>query len=257
MDKTIAFFGDSFVGQYQGWIEYFCRKYSYKCLSVGKPGADPVYSFLKWKKFNETYDGIVDICIYAHTASDRLFHPDAHMPLVNNVVNDPKKYLRTYSRLSRDEKLTLNAAKQYYNYLSFPEADSIKSIIYPLGIDRFMKENNKVFKKIIHLWSFSLFSKNRRDLNKIEWPLKICSGMDVRLDLTNLSVLEPGNKNEKWINEDTRPLHFSLESNDFIVDIINTAIEKYERQVLDFNLYTDKNSSWEDYVLALEKLKAS
>lgn len=254
--KTIAFFGDSFVGQYIGWLEYFCEVFEYQCLSVGKPGGDFIYSFMKWKEMNETHQEKVDVCVFAHTEGSRLFHPDKDIAITFAIANDHEKVvnLRQEKQISSLEKKQLNAAQSYYEYLYFREADNIKNILYPLGIDRFMKENNKTFKKIIHLWSFSPIQPGSFEdrLGKSRWPFSIQSGMNVKLCLKSLSELDPFNKFEEW---DQRPLHFSIEHNQFISDILYTGIEKYQKKELNFEHYVGKNPTWQNYCKALEKIK--
>ena len=83
--KTIAFFGDSFVGIFQGWVEELCKKNDYECVHIGKPGADPIYAFEQWDKFNSSGQK-ADICIYAHTGVERLYHPDKDTGITNGIV---------------------------------------------------------------------------------------------------------------------------------------------------------------------------
>lgn len=255
MTKTVAFFGDSFVGKYEGWVQTFCENYQYNCLHVGKPGADPLYVFEKWKLFNETYNNDVDICIYAHTEPTRLYHPDADMGITAGVVSHHPKFL---SKLTDDNYEYLKAASSYFKHLVFGNVESLKSIIFPLGIDRYIEDNNRVFKKIIHLWSFAPVRTYKNDLKgwtaKSSWPFSMKTGMNIILDMTNLSASDP-----EYIVEnkfDHRPLHFSLNYSWLVPEIIQTAIENYtEGGNLDFRSYVDEYSTWNNYIEAYNNIK--
>ena len=255
MSKTVAFFGDSFVGKYEGWLKFFCENYNYECLHVGKPGADPIYSFEKWKTFNENFQGSVDICVYAHTEPSRLYHPDSNIGITAGVAADPPKLHR---KLIDNDYEYLKAASDYFKYLVFGNAESLKSILYPMGIDRYIEDNNRVFKKIIHLWSFAPIRKYKPDLKgwaaESSWPFQMKTGMNIILDLTNLSASEPGYIAENKF--DHRPLHFSLEYSWLLPEIINTAIKNYaDGACLDFQPYVNEYSAWKDYIEAYNKIK--
>jgi hypothetical protein len=254
MSKTIAFFGDSFVGKYEGWVKHFCLTYDYECLHIGKPGADPVYPFEKWKTFNETYEGEVDVCVYAHTEPSRLYHPSETMGITSGVASDPPKLFR---KLVDKDYFYFKAAADYFKHLVFGNAEMLKSILFPMGIDRYIEENNRVFKKIIHIWSFAPERRYREGLTGwsavTAWPFDMRTGMNVILDLSNLSAAEPNYVIEQW---DHRPLHFSHEYSHFVPEIIDTAINHYkDGGSLDFRPLVNEFSTWDDYVTAYNILK--
>lgn len=261
MDKTtIAFFGDSFVGKYEGWIEELCKLNNYECVHIGKPGADAIYSFEKWDIFNKSGKK-ADICIYSHTSSERLYHPDSCFGLTNGVVAAMATNKMELPPIYNSRK-TINAAHEYYTYLSFERADSYKAIIIPIGIDKLMVENNVAFGKIIHLWSFAQYKGKFRNGNwpaDADWSLiNTESGTNVLLDLSSASFAEPG-----FILPDPydhRPNHFSNSANKFMCDLLKFAIEKTNfasntKAVLDFRPYLKIDNTWNGYSSALEKIK--
>lgn len=256
INKTVAFFGDSFVGNFEGWIKHFCVNYNYTCLHTGKPGADPVYSFEKWKYFNETYQDQVDFCVYAHTEPNRLYHPEPDMGITSGTAADPPKLI---NKITDPNYSYWKAACQYYKHLVFPQAEDLKALLFPMAIDRYLEENNRVFKKIIHIWSFAPI---RRYAGKSgwtaisSWPFDMKSGMNIILDLSNLSAAEPGYRMERQF--DHRPLHFSLEYSWFVPEILNTAITYYDKNgSMDFRPLVDENSTWDDYIKAHKIIKGN
>lgn len=256
MKKTVAFFGDSFVGKYEGWLQHFCEIYGYECLHVGKPGADQFYSLEKWIEFNNLHEDMsVDLCVYAHTESHRLYHSDPKLPLTSGVV-------RNYTRMgpwTDEQKLVFKAAEQYYLYLYFSRIGDLKGIVVPMGIDQYINQNNKVFKKIIHIWGFAPIRMHDgisedHYFARTTWPFEMISGMNIKLDLSNLSFADPNNKKQKI---DSRPLHFSRRYSPFVSEILATAVKFYEKgRIIDFSPYIiQSNPTWEDYVDAFEQIK--
>lgn len=253
-NKTIAFFGDSFVGKYEGWVKHFCETYNYECLHTGKPGADPIYSFEKWKEFNESCQEQVDVCVYAHTEPSRLYHPDPTMGITSGVAADPPKLVR---KLTDKDYEYFKAASGYYRHLIFSNAEQLKAMLFPMAIDRYIEEHNRVFKKIIHIWSFAPV-REYAGLNgwtaKSSWPFEMKSGMNIILDLSNLSAAEPGYIMEQKF--DHRPLHFSQEYSWFVPAILNTAITYYgQGDSLDFRSLVNEHSTWDDYIAAHTTIK--
>ncbi len=259
MTKTVAFFGDSFVGKYEGWVELFCKNYGYDCLHVGKFGADPIYPFEKWKSFNENFEGSVDVCVYSHTEPSRLFHPDPKIGITSGFAAEPGECIKMLkaANVNNYEEYT-KAVSKYYLYLVYDQAEKIKSVLFPLGVDRYIEDNNRVFKKIIHLWSFApkrTYVPNLKGWTaKSDWPLTMKTGMNVILDLTNLSEAEP---EYKLIGPfDQRPLHFSNEYSWLPSQILNTAVEYYvDGGSLDFRPLVSEYSTWDQYVEAYNKIK--
>lgn len=247
--KTVAFFGDSFVAKYEGWIEYFCRHEEYKTVHVGKNGGDPIYAFERWVDFNNK-SKVVDLCIYAHTSVSRLYHPDADVPLNEGVVEG---VLRNEFKTKLDEKdVIFKAAADYYLHLDNTKANWFKSIIVPMGIDRYIRENNTTFVKIIHLWSFAPFLNNMtKDCELNAWPFEMTSGVNIKLDLHKLSCVEPGYIEEKF---DTRPLHFSPLAYNFMANLIRVAIKAEDGTALDFKHFTKRK--WREYENVLENYKS-
>jgi hypothetical protein len=259
--KTIAFFGDSFLGKCEAWLELLCNENDYECVHIGKPGADPIYVFEQWNNFNNSGEK-ADICIYAHTGPERIYHPSPIMGLTNGVV-DAMINNKIPLPAIENSLQTIKAAHLFYNYLSFESSDNARAIIIPHGIDRVMKQTNKSFKKIIHLWSFAQFRINHRPPSWVAdstWFLvNLESGSNVLLDLSNLSAIEPGFL-IKPPGFDPRPCHFSKESWNFIKDIVNLAIEKtdFENNVktnIDFRPYVNIDSTWNNYVNAFDIIK--
>lgn len=255
VNKKVAFFGDSFVGKYEGWLKHFCVNFNYDCIHTGKPGSDPIYAFEKWKEFNETYEGTVDVCVYAHTEPSRLYHPDPDMGITSGVAADPPKLVR---KITDKDYEYFKAASGYFRHLIFSNAEILKSILFPMAIDRYIEEHNRVFKKIIHIWSFAPERKYKEGLvgwtAVSTWPFDMRSGMNVILDLTNLSAAEPGYQPK--LKFDHRPLHFSIEHSWFPAEIVNTAITYYDQvKSLDYRPFVNEYSTWDDYIAAHNKLK--
>ena len=258
MSKKIAFFGDSFVGGYEGWIEVFCKQHNFECVHVGKYGADQIYPFVQWQKLNDTYEGKIDVCVYSHTDAHRLFHEDLSVNINHNTLYGNKDKLDNWLNSGLVTHQYINAAKDYFKYLQHPLETKMRNLLIPIGIDKFINDNNRVFDKIVHLWSFA---QNREYVYKnitwkanTTWYFDIVSGMNIILDLTNLSASEP--QFQLIDGFCRRPLHFSLENSDFLCDILHTAIKYYEKgSSLDFRPYINIDSNWNDYVEALRKIK--
>lgn len=259
--KTIAFFGDSFLGKFESWLELLCNENDYECVHVGKPGADTLYVFEQWNNFNNS-GKTADICIYAHTGYERIYHPSPILGLTSGVVDAMIKN-KLPLPLIENSSQTIKAADLFYKYLSFESSDHVRAIIIPSGIDRVMKQTNKSFKKIIHLWSFAQFRQNHRPPNWVAestWSLvNLESGSNVLIDLSNLSAIEPG-FSPPTAGFDQRPCHFSEKSWNFIKDVVELAIEKtdFENDVkhnLDFRPYVNIDSTWDNYVNAFNIIK--
>lgn len=246
--KTIAFFGDSFVAKNEGWIEYFCKKENYQVRHIGKTGSDVIYPFEKWLEVNSSKE-VIDVCVYCHTSASRLYHPDYDVPLTEGVVEGVHKNI--FTTKYKKESSVMQAAQNYYLYLDFATANEIKSVIIPMGIDRYMKEHNTTFLKIIHLWSFAPNRYGQKETKNVHWPFELVSGVNVKLDLSNLSSVEPGKIKEDF---DSRPLHFSPFAYTFMSDLLSLAINSDEKPVIDFS-FLSEDSRWDDYQEVLEKYK--
>lgn len=258
--KTIAFFGDSFLGNLGGWAEALCKKNNYECVNIGKSGADPIYVFEQWDKFNSS-GKTADICIYAHTGPERLYHPEKAAGLTNGVVAAMVNNEMPLFPIENSRR-TIKAAHDYYTYLNFGTADTIRSKIIPLGIDKLMKDTNVAFGKIIHIWSFAQYRYNFANNNwtaDCSWTLTDTdAGSNILLDLSTLSAVEPGFiPNEKF---DSRTNHFSNKANPFMCELMeftiaNTDFASDKKVVVDFRPYVNRDSRWNEYLDAFKKIK--
>jgi hypothetical protein len=250
--KTVAFFGDSFVGKKEGWIEYFSLHNDYQIEHIGKTGGDYIYALEKWDRVNRNQK-LIDLCVYAHTHTSRLYHPDPLVPLTSGVVAGMLEGKFRDSKLDKNDPV-IQAAMNYYLYLDFPSAASIRNTALIMGADRFIKENNVSFVKIIHLWSFAPHRVNNDEVlqQEVGWPFEMHTGVNVKLDLCNLSRVEPGFVDEEF---DPRPLHFSPFAYQFMSDLIMVASKADDGTVIDFSHVSTK-SKWRDYVDILETYKS-
>ena len=253
MKKTIAFFGDSFVGATYGWIKEICENYNFISVHIGKPGADPIFIIEEWDRFNNS-GRTADVCIYAHTCTDRLYYPDKNIPFTQGNVESmfygyPPKHLP-------EKHPAVIAGKHFYDHLNFDSANRMRAKIFPLGVDRFISETNKAFKKIIHIWSFApqreYLKDPRAEVAEASWGFDLSSGTNIILDFANLSIVEPGRVPMEW---DDRPNHFSEKASPFIIDLMLTAIAQPQGTKIDFTPYVSKTSKWDDYIEALKKIK--
>ncbi len=252
MKQTIAFFGDSFVGSNSGWIKEFCENHNFINVHTGKSGADPIFAIEEWDKFNNSGQS-ADVCIYAHTCTDRLYYPDKSVPFTQGNIEamfhgyPPKHLPKSHPAVI--------AAKHYYDHLNFGSANLMRAKIFPLGIDSFISETNKAFGKIVHMWSFAPernVKDPRAEVSEVSWGFDMHSGTNIVLDFANLSIVEPGRVPMKW---DDRPNHFSKKASTFLIDLMLTAIAQPQGTKIDFSTYVSKTSKWEDYVDALKKIK--
>jgi hypothetical protein len=250
--KSIAFFGDSFVAKKEGWIDYMARHHDYNVEHLGKTGGDYIYSLEKWIEFNKSQK-LVDVCVIAHTHTSRLYHPDPDVPLTSGVVAGMIDGTFADSKLNKNDPL-VRAAMDYYLYLDFPSAAIIRNDVLIMGADRYIKENNTSFIKMIHLWSFAPRRDNKDSSlpQEVSWPFEMMSGVNVKLDLCNLSCVEPGFIDEKF---DTRPLHFSPFAYQFMTDLITVAAKAEDGTVIDFS-HLPTRSKWKDYVEVLDFYKS-
>ena len=256
--KTIAFFGDSFCGQYDGWIESYCKQNNLQCIHIGKRGGDPLYVLNSWLTFHNSFPNPqqhIDYCIYFHTESSRIYHPSPKIGLTTGVIEAVSNRQLHDPNLNPHDPM-MKAARDYNRYLNFPEIVDLKNVIASIAADRIIGETNRLFNRVIQFWSFAPvrrheYKKSRRNGIPIsEWPYRLRTGTEVILDLANLSIVEPGNPNVNW---DTRPLHFSEQATEFMHTLLDTAINS--DRALDFRNYVDENSVWEDYVRALEQIQ--
>jgi hypothetical protein len=248
--KQIAFFGDSFVAHNEGWIEYFCQRNNYECVHTGKTGADPIFTIEDWIAVNNKKE-LIDVCIYAHTSASRLYHPDRSVPLTEGVVAGIID--GSFKSVITKNSPLVTAAQSYYLNLDYQSANEIKSTIIPLGVDRYIQENNTTFMKVIHLWSFApsrVFDK-RLNSHTVSWPFTMESGTNVLLDLLSLSNVEPGFVEHVF---DSRTLHFSPDAYEFFNDLMKASIATTSREI-DFRKYVTPNSTWDNYVDALAQIK--
>jgi len=260
MSKNIAFFGDSFVGDYAGWIKEFCTENNYRCIHLGKPGSDNIYPFEKWKKFNETHNQHVDVCVYAHTECFRIYNRHSQVGInFLTAFDDVSSEWVSNGYVSKDY---LNAVRDYFKFVLDTNDADMRSILIPLGIDRYMNEYNKVFEKIIHIWSFApnrIYPENNNGSMTVAcestWHItNMLSGANIILDLSNLAAVDP---DINIVNgRCQRPLHFSSTVSPFVSEIIKTAVLYYKKDlVIDFRPYVDQNSVYNDYLNALKKIK--
>ena len=253
MKTTIAFFGDSFVGGYAGWIEYLCKKNNYECINLGKPGADPIFVIEEWDRFNKSGQ-TADICVYAHTCTTRLYYPDKSVPFTQGNI-EAMFYGYPPKHLPKKHPAVI-AAKHYYDHLDFPSANIMRTKIVPMGVDRYISDTNKSFSKIVHMWSFAphrINKESNRDVAESSWGFDLYSGTNIVLDFANLCAIEPGSSEN--IKMDQRPNHFSKYATKFVYDVMSTAIAQPMGTKLDFTPYVNKESTWEDYKEALKKIK--
>lgn len=251
--QTIAFFGDSFVGANFGWVRELSETYKFVNVHIGKPGADPIFVIEEWDKFNNSGQ-TADVCIYAHTCTDRLYYPDKNIPFTQGNVEE-MFYGYSSKHLSKKHPAVI-AAKHYFDHLNFVSANRMRAKIFPIGVDQYISETNKAFKKIIHMWSFAPQREDirdpRADVSEVSWGFDMHSGTNIVLDFANLSIVEPGRVPMKW---DDRPNHFSAKASPFIIDLMLTAIAQPQGTKIDFTPYVSKASKWEDYVEAFRKIK--
>lgn len=257
--KTVAFFGDSYVAKYhESWLQHFCIKNNLKYVHLGKLGADPYYVLESWEKINDSGQQI-DFCIYAHTEVGRIYHPSYDVPLTWGCVNSA---LNNEITMDIDRK-TLQAVFDFMSNFSYPQEYNLKSKIIPRGIDRFLAEKNKAFGKIIHIWSFAPIRANLEAHNTpadSEWGFEMNSGTNIMMDLSNLTRIEPGYPNEKfdkpgYAGIDLRKGHFSPLAFDFLTDVLTFAIGLQNGTQVRLPEYINRHSTWNDYLNAWEQVK--
>lgn len=251
--KKIAFFGDSFVGSNDGWISYLCQKDEYECVHIGKPGADPIFVIEEWDKFNNSGQ-TADICIYAHTCTTRLYYPDKSVPFTQGNI-EAMYYGYPPKHLPKSHPAVI-AAKHYYDHLDFGSANTMRTKIVPMGVDQYISQTNKAFKKIIYMWSFAPYRSDKdpkTDIAEPSWGFDLHYGTNIVLDFANLCLIEP--RPVQNVKQDPRPNHFSSKATGFIYDLMSTAILQPQGTKIDFTPYVNKSSTWNDYVDALKKIK--
>lgn len=252
--KTIAFFGDSYVAKWPGsWMEHICEKNNYECLHLGKLGADPYFVLESWLKFNDSGQR-ADICVYAHTEVGRIYHPSQHVPLTWGCISAT---VNKKMSMIIDQK-AVQAAYDFLTHFSFVEEYNIKSQIIPRGIDRYIAEKNRAFDKIIHLWSFAPARPNKEFHNSpadSTWGFEMNSGVNVMLDLSNITRVEPGYPEDIGNRKDPRANHFSPLAFDFLNDIVTFAASVPNGTQLGPGKTLDRNSKWHDYLVAWEQIK--
>lgn len=271
MKKVITFFGDSFVAMNSTWISDLCLDLKLDCRHLGKPGADPYYAFGRFKEVNNTYKKTIDYCIYAHTEVSRPYVESNRCSLNYGLLY---RYINKLEPIPKDlsdqfTKEELQAIFTYYTKVTTPKLTDHISDVVPLGIDRYIKENNKIFKKIVHIWGFApkrydpVPDTNHWVSARPEWPFDMISGSNLILDLSNLSYLDLDDSKKELLKKenngfiDQRPNHFTGKGREFMKDVIKTMLLWDGDNIVDFRPYINSKSTMNDYFDAWNTIKNS
>lgn len=232
MNKSIGFFGDSFVATRYSrrpgettFIELIIQHYNFEkvtCLGVGGSSLEDCIMLQVMPLFKIGF--MPDVCIFSWTDIHRLFHRRLRGTLNGlGTIKNASKH-----SVDLEEKNVLRAAEQYYLHLMDTEVNTFRANALFEWID------NNVFlklidKKIIHLWSFS---------NREYWGLdyRWKNGVEIRPSLNEISTLcsspDDWRLNDKEERCDRRPNHISYEYNQIPYNWICTAIDNYKNGML-------------------------
>lgn len=235
MNKSIGFFGDSFVAARWSnrpgettFIELIIEHYNFERVTcVGFPGSSLEDCIILQLMPLFEIGSMPDVCIFSWTDIHRLFHRKLRETLngVGTITNALKEVR------DQEEKGILNAAKEYYLHLIDLEVNTYRAKALCEWID------NNVFskladKKIIHLWSFGVGVDSHTD----EFPYRWKNGTEIRPSLYEISKLcsfsDDWRTNDKGQRIDQRPNHISYEYNQIPYNWICTAIDNYKNGML-------------------------
>lgn len=272
--KKIAFFGDSFVAVYGAWILTLCKELNLEVVHLGKHAADPLFIFDTWKTINDAGNDPIDYCIYCHSENFRPYVPKLTPGITGGTLarsleypdEMPKQWLACFSNDRPRLMRYLNVLFDYITEVREIREAKLKTMVVPLGVDRYIKTHNSRFKKIIHLWGFAQHRGFNSTLGNwvaapADWDFIIESGSSIYVDLSTLSYLDPGldePKREKMRDGsfwDQRHNHFTDDATPFINDMIKYLMQTEENKIIDFRPYVKYDSVWDDYVNAWGTIK--
>ena len=233
MNKSIGFFGDSFVASRWSnrpgettFLELIFKHYNFErvtCVGVGGSSLEDCIILQLMPLFK--IGSMPDVCIFSWTDIHRLFHRNLRGTL--NGVETIKRALNKTTNL--EEKNILNAAKEYYLHLIDTEVNTYRAKALYEWVD------NNVFskladKKIIHLWSFGI----NPDISV--FPYRWNNGAEIRPSLYEISKLcsfsDDWRINDEGQRVDQRPNHIAYEYNQIPYNWICTAIDNYKNGML-------------------------
>lgn len=273
--KKIAFFGDSFATFYAGWIKSLTQEMNLVLTQLGKPGNDQLHAFERWQALHDNFPTEIDYCVYFHTEANRPYCPNIATGLTAGILinaiqdnNDIPHEIMYHFNFNVEEAMKF--MKAHYDYMLYardPNEANLKSMLIPMAIDRYMKERNTRFKKILHMWSFAPMRETSGpgrgwSSARSTWPFNIESGSNVMLDMSTLSYLDPTltaedrDNIEKGQFRDYRPNHFGDGANWFVHNIVKYMLEQEGNVVVDFSPHINPDSVWTDYTNAWKTIKS-
>jgi|TARA_B110000908_G_C10076723_1_gene367656 hypothetical protein len=203
----LGFFGDSFCSNiqndhsiennYQTYIQKLAQRYNATIDNVGVGGSS-VWDLvlLQWDA-----TALPDVCIFAWTGHERLFHRDCRYVTPSAIDNN---YL---------PQNLISPTKDYYTHFYDEEKHNLEyqSLLFYFDNKVLSKYPNT---KFIHLWSFDDDYLHR-------WG----NGVEIRPALETISIRELG----KFSNLDKRANHIAGEhDNQLVCDSISVAIDNYQ-----------------------------
>lgn len=232
--KTIGFFGDSFAQcvknlhseeyEYTTYIARLIDYYKLDLVHLGQPGSSVWDAYLNQLKPFIDKNEIPDICVFAWTQPNRMFH---------------KKIRNINAWTSIHEAHTTNnelwtAAKGYYEHLWDADQRDLeyKSFLYYLDNVVFSQFPKHV--KIIHLWSFGNVENFNTDYfapKKLWYSHTWSHGVEIRPALMNI-VFENVTIDD-WENRGLYPNHLNgTNKNNEVFRWVRQAIENYSDGLL-------------------------
>lgn len=233
MNKSIGFFGDSFVATRYSrrpgettFIELIIQHYNFeKVIGLGIGGSSLEDCIILQVMPLFKIGSVPDVCIFSWTDIHRLFHRKLRGTLsgLGTIKNAFEQ------SIDLEEKNILRAAEQYYLHLMDTEVNTYRAKALYEWVD------NNVFSKladktIIHLWSFGTAPNN------CVFPYRWKNGTEIRPSLDEISKLcnSPNDWriNDKQQRYDVRPNHIPYEYNQIPYNWICTAIDNYKNGML-------------------------
>lgn len=227
MSIKIGFFGDSFCsdlrnehsvrGGYETYIEKIVKHYDAEIVNLGVGGSSVWDCVLL--QFQETMKKeIPDVCVFAWTNSNRLFHRNFRAINPSSVESQNLKKI--------DQNL-YTASKNYFHYLYDYEKHLIEHSALLHYFDRKVLHNYKNT-KFIHLWSFEESMTHR-------WE----TGVELQPALSEISV----GFDTDLPAADARANHLEGDiKNTLVYKAVVDAIENYQNgNIINFDISEIKN----------------
>jgi hypothetical protein len=243
----IGFFGDSFVFEmsnphswyykYDTYLKLVKDHYAADIVNLGVGGSS--YWDVMLKQFPPFENNLPDVCVFCWTDFSRIYHPSVRNLGIWTTLK--RKWKDThYSYLLNYKEI--RASKEYFNHLYDHEKALKESVATFYHYDREILAPIQHKTKIIHLWSYGMFSNNLSPNpnipSNIDYLYRWQTGTEIRPSLKCFSAL-----GRNTLNDDMAANHLGSKlNNSLVANMIIEAIDNHSNGQL-----LVKDAMWEQY----------